>query len=74
MTLVGSYYRKCYRIFLEISSFQEIEENRNRMFNLIRYANFKLKMKELQRGLTTNCRYAKKRERVFNLAYLSNNS
>ena len=74
MTLLGNYFRKCYRIFLEISTFQEIQKNRKHAFNLIKYAKFKLKIKEVRRFHTTTCRHKKKQEKLFYLVYLLNYS
>ena len=49
-------------------------ENRKYVFNLIKYAKFKLKIEEVRRSHTTTCGHEKKQEKVFYLVYLLNYS
>ena len=64
MKLFGNYSQNFNRFFREICSFQEIQKNWKHVFNLIKYANVKLKMKDLRRSLIATCPHEKKKETI----------
>ena len=70
----GELFSKMLSNLSEISSFREIQKNRKLVFTLIKYAKFKLKVKEVWRCHTTTCAHKRKQKVVFNLVYLSNRS